>query len=565
MRLLHTTTRKLHVFFSNIPKYAILSHTWQKEEISLQELEADSNKDKAGWRKVIKFCELASSEGYTFAWIDTCCIDKTSSAELSEAINSMFQWYQSAALCYAYLEDVDHTRLGTAFLGSSVDEPFWFKRGWTLQELIAPSDVVFFSADWKILGTRISLCGELSCITGITVDILLNPQLLSTTSVARRMSWAANRKTTRAEDIAYCLMGIFDVNMPLLYGEGSSKAFIRLQEEIIKKTEDQSLFAWQYPTNASEEDDKDHSENEGIFAIHPITFAKSSDIVPHRRKHAPYKVTYRGLEIEIPIEEGLQNGEKNPSSITGVLSCHFETNLSYSIGIALDRASDRYYRKKGSALVFLQHEKADSATLGIVHIHMWGKRPTQAMNSRYCHLRGFPSEIHFSEGIAVEAVVTKATIRGNVSWSPGDLVSQWSSFDKYVVLSAASQGHFVVLDFTISPDLGQEWGELDGFTVVARLFSHDFRVMKVVPWTHNERKTLNHLQSTLNKHHSTTAFARGSLNVRSGNLQVQLEKNNRWDLETYFVDINYHPSHHLAPADMVFNRTLDVRLVEADG
>lgn len=251
-RLIHTTTLEIHIFYSGVPEYAILSYTWQQEEISLQELEGDLNKDKAGWIKVKNFCELAGSEGYTFVWIDTCCIDKTSSTELSEAINSMYHWYQSAMLCYAYLEDVDETKREAGFLDVALQRPFWFTRGWTLQELIAPSHVVFLSADWTTLGTKISLCRDLSSVTGINVEILLKPQLLLTTSIARRMSWAADRKTTRSEDIAYCLMGIFDVNMPLLYGEGCSKAFIRLQEEIIKNSEDQSLFAWQYPTNVPE-------------------------------------------------------------------------------------------------------------------------------------------------------------------------------------------------------------------------------------------------------------------------------------------------------------------------
>lgn len=164
-------------------------------------------------------------------------IDKTSSTELSEAINSMFKWYQRSAVCYAYLVDV-HSK-------NDFTKSRWWNRGWTLQELIAPCSVVFFSSEWDCIGDKSILVSDISKRSRISVDVLLNPNEVSKSSGAQRMAWAANRKTTRSEDIAYCLLGIFDINMPLLYGEGR-QAFKRLQEEIIRTKQDQSLLAWEY-------------------------------------------------------------------------------------------------------------------------------------------------------------------------------------------------------------------------------------------------------------------------------------------------------------------------------
>jgi hypothetical protein len=182
-------------------------------------------------------------------WIDSCCIDKTSSAELSEAINSMFRWYQNAQVCYAYLsdvpaiEDLDHYRKDSEFRRSK-----WFTRGWTLQELLAPEIVVFYNHDWVEIGTKALMSGVIRSITNIDRGFLMGESEIKPACVAQKMSWASRRKTTRLEDTAYCLMGLFDVNMPLLYGEGE-KAFYRLQLEIIKNSSDESIFAWGQGTN----------------------------------------------------------------------------------------------------------------------------------------------------------------------------------------------------------------------------------------------------------------------------------------------------------------------------
>src|SRR3984885_15797145 len=244
MRLLNTTKRELEEFGGNeIPLYAILSHTWGESEITFQDIEGDAE-EKVGYEKVRETCSRAAADGFDYVWIDTCCIDKTSSAELSEAINSMYRWYQESGVCYAYLADVPPNAVDyqTGTIGPEFSKSRWFTRGWTLQELIAPSTVIILDQKWQEIGTKSSLQRVISEITGIPTNILLGGDL-EDASIAQRMSWASKRKTTRIEDLAYCLMGIFGINMPLLYGEGE-RAFTRLQEEIMKVSDDHSLFAW---------------------------------------------------------------------------------------------------------------------------------------------------------------------------------------------------------------------------------------------------------------------------------------------------------------------------------
>ncbi|KAF6808153.1 vegetative incompatibility protein HET-E-1 [Colletotrichum plurivorum] len=248
MRLINVESLKLHEFFgASIPSYAILSHTWETEETTFQEWESNTRaaKGKAGHRKVTRACFMAKTLGYEWLWVDTNCIDKSSSAELSEAINSMFAWYANAEICFAYLADVptgnsDH--LGP--VAAQVRASRWFTRGWTLQELLAPKKVVFCAANWSPIGTRgDALTSDLVQATGIHSDFLTGKKPIARANVATKLSWVSQRVTTREEDIAYCMLGIFDINMPLLYGEGS-KAFNRLQEEIIKVSNDMTIFSW---------------------------------------------------------------------------------------------------------------------------------------------------------------------------------------------------------------------------------------------------------------------------------------------------------------------------------
>ncbi|TGO29700.1 hypothetical protein BPAE_0012g00550 [Botrytis paeoniae] len=229
---------------SDTPKYAILSHTWgaDTDELTFQDLMNDAGQDKPGYQK-LQFCgEQAKRDGLQYFWVDTCCIDKSSSAELQEAINSMFRWYQNATKCYVYLSDVSTNGYDQA---SSSWQPIfkksrWFSRGWTLQELIAPRSVEFFCSNGMLLGDKRSLQHLIHEVTGIETSAL-HGQNLSDFTIDERMSWAKNRETKREEDMAYCLLGIFDVHMPLIYGERSESAFRRLTEEIGKHPKKHNL------------------------------------------------------------------------------------------------------------------------------------------------------------------------------------------------------------------------------------------------------------------------------------------------------------------------------------
>ncbi|TKA80343.1 hypothetical protein B0A49_03082, partial [Cryomyces minteri] len=294
MRLLHTSTLQLEDFPADkIPAYAILSHTWGDNEVGFADMERGTAEAKAGYHKIRHSCEKAVSDKHYYIWIDTCCINQSSSADLSEAINSMYSWYQRARVCYAYLADVS-AHVSPREPSSEFAESRWFKRGWTLQELIGPSHLVFFSHDWIEVGTKSDLSDILSEITGISVGILTGTKDLESASVAKRMSWVNERETTRPEDIAYCLMGLFNVNMPMLYGE-EEKAFTRLQEEIMKHSDDESLFAWT-------DKDAPSTSHSGLLVRHAKNFADSGNVMPyHDQRSAPFSMSNKGLRIEFPL------------------------------------------------------------------------------------------------------------------------------------------------------------------------------------------------------------------------------------------------------------------------
>ncbi|KAF3065000.1 Vegetative incompatibility protein HET-E-1 [Daldinia childiae] len=253
MRLLNVHTMQLEDIFDmeDASGYAILSHTWGEDEVSFQTLHSKETKFTSGYRKIECFCRQAIKDGFDYAWIDTCCIDKKDPTELSEAINLMFRWYQESSVCYVYLADVEADERG--YVGSSVlGKSRWWTRGWTLQELLAPKRVIFFDRNWHAFGTfrcydmalhLPDIIEMLPSITHINKEVLYYRDQIKDITAAEKLSWASRRQTTRKEDMAYCLLGILDVNMPLLYGEGN-RAFIRLQEEYIKQHNDPSLFIW---------------------------------------------------------------------------------------------------------------------------------------------------------------------------------------------------------------------------------------------------------------------------------------------------------------------------------
>ena len=221
----------------DIPPYAILSHTWGKseEEVTFKDIEKGRGKDKVGYKKIMFCIQQAARDGLQYSWVDTCCIDKSSSAELQEAINSMFRWYHDAARCYVYMSDV--SSVTRVFPGISFQRSRWFTRGWTLQELLAPTSVEFFSSEGNRIGDKASLADLIGQITSISNQALQGAASLSQFGIEERMAWANGRTTTREEDEAYSLLGLFDVHMPLIYGEGRKKAFARLQREIDTSSE----------------------------------------------------------------------------------------------------------------------------------------------------------------------------------------------------------------------------------------------------------------------------------------------------------------------------------------
>ncbi|UNI24633.1 hypothetical protein JDV02_010366 [Purpureocillium takamizusanense] len=451
MRLLNTATLTLESFPSRPPPYAILSHTWLSgddgPEPTLQDLLAGTHTRKPGWAKVESLCRAAAARGLAHAWADTVCIDKTSSAELSEAINAMWTWYRRAECCFVYLADVldadlppppspppcdgdspesSSSRQGaedgegplvtadnangsqtaqqqlqqgnteenndddneSVPPGPSFERSRWFTRGWTLQELLAPRRrVIFLSQSWRRIGTRTSLASRISARTRIPVPVLLTGSWRqhrhssyseSSSNAAARMSWAAGRATTRPEDAAYCLLGLFGIHMPLLYGEGGPRAFVRLQEEILRQgaggggqeeAEDCSLLVWDASAlqdgddfASSDEDDDDDDDNDdyvndggilhghasvpaarrrkriivGALAPSADCFANSGAIACHpAAPDAPGSVitsTNRGLSIQMCI---MMREGGPPDERLGVLPCHVRGDMATAVALPL--------------------------------------------------------------------------------------------------------------------------------------------------------------------------------------------------------------------------------------
>ena len=345
MRLINTKTGRFQWFEDpRKVRYAILSHVWSEEgEQSFKDVqslidaaptESSILDDPSLSHKIKSFCKVASERGFKFGWVDSCCIDKTSSSELSEAITSMYDWYRHADMCFALLHDVDSQKAGTAkernqqFCGSQ-----WFLRGWTLQELLAPSILLFLSNSWDVIGSKQTSAALVASITNIDKDVLTFKRSLDEVTVACRMSWAASRRTTREEDEAYCLMGIFGVSFPVIYGE-RRHAFVRLQEEIIRTIPDQTIFAWGHildhrrlfeferPNHSAIESiptphstmQKPSASNQYLLASSPEDYLESSRIIPLSRDefaqrvsippnfaYQVFTVTAHGIHVRLPL------------------------------------------------------------------------------------------------------------------------------------------------------------------------------------------------------------------------------------------------------------------------
>lgn len=252
----------------------------------------------------------------------------------------MFRWYKKAKICYAYLEDVDDV--------SELARSRWFTRGWTLQELIAPKDVSFYSTNWTFLGSKSDLRDNLEAITGISQDVLSGASESWHECIATRMRWAANRQTTRLEDMAYCLLGIFDVQMPLLYGEGK-RAFTRLQQEIMRGSDDQSLFAWGVPESpySIEQLRGTLSANEtyGLLADSPRGFLLATEIEPVRSKQRPTATSKSSTSVQIELPVAQIAGRQ-----VAILACTTPERPGTYLGFCLNHW-DMFYTSRGGEIL----------------------------------------------------------------------------------------------------------------------------------------------------------------------------------------------------------------------
>ena len=292
-------------------------------------------------------CDLTNGGIFT----QTCCIDKTSSAELQESINSMYKWYKESQICLVYLEDVGP---GTGTTGDTqatyenASNAFadcrWITRGWTLQELVAPTSLRFYYHDWTVMGDKNEFSEELSDATGIPIFVLDNGDL-SQLSVAQRMSWASYRQTTRVEDRAYCLLGIFDIQMPLLYGEGE-KAFIRLQEEILKTSDDYSLFAWKAVDTNSLPPLK--STYRGLLARSPIEFRDCRSV---EREPTPCITPLSATAVGLHIELEFLTDPRDKTRFLALIRCNNSMNQRLAIYLKCLDGGTQYARAEAGSLI----------------------------------------------------------------------------------------------------------------------------------------------------------------------------------------------------------------------
>jgi len=427
MRLLKTRTKELEFeefAGRDVPLYAILSHTWGSDEVSLQDVLSGARdmKDRAGYAKIMGTRALAAAHGFDYVWIDTCCIDKTSSAELSEAINSMYRWYQEADICYAYLADVVASP-GPPGSGASLPARLgrsrWFTRGWTLQELIAPSAVIFLDAAWREMGTKCGLHEALTRITGIPGGVLQGSSAPSSASVAQRMSWASKRKTTRPEDLAYCLLGLFDVNMPMLYGEGD-RAFLRLQEEIIKTSDDHSIFAWDAPAG------------DGPLATCPAAFANGGQFLPLESSNPlvdAITVNSKGVHLKVHLMD-YPASPSSPLKIA-VLPCNLGDEDQYRLGFTVKDVSsgtEALFERVPSSL------RVQSLTDG----HLTGNLKVICIRRR-----------HELAPASYYSPLAKAAARGNCAVARLQLAKGVARPDAAMLRVAAENGHAAMVELLL--------------------------------------------------------------------------------------------------------------------
>ncbi|KAF9474530.1 hypothetical protein BDN70DRAFT_996995 [Pholiota conissans] len=301
-----TEAQFIRNYVSKYTDYAILSHTWLHDlpgEVTYASwICGDFDNRSLGYSKLANFCRVAAvKHGARFGWMDTVCINKDSSAELDESIRSMYAWYKDAYICITYLAQ-------TAVLKGMHDDP-WFTRGWTLQELLAPEEVVFYGADWKILGAALSdderatsTGKEIESATSITPrNLRLFKQERTFVPVSQRMKWAADRKVTREEDVAYSLMGIFGVSISIAYGEGAARAFARLIKEILglPGADAQDFMNWGYGSCLK----KGEGGESGISSLIPMSpkqyIWRADRHLRWSPSRIPLALTHLGLHVSV--------------------------------------------------------------------------------------------------------------------------------------------------------------------------------------------------------------------------------------------------------------------------
>jgi hypothetical protein len=371
IRFLNTTTRSLCSVYDANPRYAILSHTWEtNEEVSFQEM-IEINlipqhlaARKFGYRKIIEGCAKAKAHNLQYLWVDTCCIDKSSSSELSEAINAMYYWYKEAEICYVFLSDL---QTGHAPLRDTLGACRWFTRGWCLQELLAPHLLEFFDSEWNYIGSEVDLAPLISTITLIEEEVLLDSSRIGSVPIGRRLSWAARRQTTRAEDMAYCLLGILDINMPLLYGE-RERAFVRLQEEIVKVSNDHSIFVFGASPSENHIVRPPHTENVPDLEWCELFASSLRDFVGceplqhtmlDSQSNAVYEMTNKGLFF--------RQAELLVDNIHGLYI------MSLNCGHSNSEPEYMYLRKTGPSLYYRVKGGPRSNEFGAMDVEEWKK------------------------------------------------------------------------------------------------------------------------------------------------------------------------------------------------
>ncbi|CAH0054339.1 unnamed protein product [Clonostachys solani] len=325
------------------------AHMWSRPasaEVTFREMREDlaSAQSKMCFTKIFNSCVIAKSHDLSWVWIDTCCIDKTSSADLSEAINSMYRYYRDSAECLVYLSDFSYYQPGASRAKKleAIGQSRWFSRGWTLQELIAPKKRHFYDDNWEVIPGGADLLQTLAQAGNLPVTILEDRNQLPNISIADRMVMASKRTTTRGEDMAYCLFGIFDVNLPILYGEGAKKAFRRLQLEIMATSPfDQSIFAWRADRPDS-----------GLLASSPSDFADTPSIMHWVSKSfIPFSMTNVGLSISCTLADVPEEEDTSPSApsrkidyVLAPLQCDLADDVSSSVCLYLKYDPECHFR-----------------------------------------------------------------------------------------------------------------------------------------------------------------------------------------------------------------------------